>query len=104
MSTPFDTIADSPSRVKVVIGRTVEPGYLDLPCAVVDGIDYRGSRTLGDVVPVRDLTLAELDNLETTLADFEADAKKQIASLRREIEDRRFVIDVAEGFAIGTAA
>ena len=102
MSTPFDDTTDRQERP--VIGRSIHPGYIDVPFAVNEVLDHRGQQTIGDTLEVRTLDRDLLDQLEAEVTLYEKDAAKEIAALRKQIDARRFVLDVTAGLAISSAA
>ena len=72
MSTPFDDTTDRQERP--VIGRSIHPGYIDVPFAINEVLDHRGQQTIGDTLEVRTLDRDLLDQLEAEVAKYEKDA------------------------------
>jgi hypothetical protein len=71
----------------VYLGRSLHPGYIDLPF-VTEEIFKEGRRDFGRSIAVAELDESQLTELENELVDYERDVRQQIARLRSEIEQR----------------
>lgn len=99
----FPFTDDSTDAEEIYLGRSVHPGYLDLPY-VTEEVLANGHHALGGQVAIADLSPTELRDLEKELADYEREFKEQIKALRREIDERVFALDVTGQLPLSIAA
>lgn len=102
MFDPFDNLS-TPAQV-TVIGRSVHPGYIELPLFTTEILDARGSHDLGPTLDVEALDATEAIELADALDRYERDAAAKIAALRNKVETRLWVLDVTGKLPLSEAA
>lgn len=88
---PDDT---TDSQAVTVLGRSVHPGFIDVPFFTNEILDARGSQNISGSIPVDELSDAECEALDRELDDYERDVREQLGIVRRDIMRRRYALDV----------
>lgn len=91
MPNPFDnTLRDQEEAI--FLQRSIHPGYIDLPF-VTEEVLKDGRRDFGGATAIADLSVDDLCALDAQLDSYEAEAKREIGALRRQIDERAYALD-----------